>query len=187
MRSIHSKYTDPLDLVWLACAKAVGVTIMRSSQVYAAWDGRGTLLLGRPDDLDADDCLAQMLLHELCHALVMGEGADRVVDWGLPAEGDDLQEHATQRLQAKLADVYGLRGMLGVTTDHRPYWDALSADPLAEDVDPAVQLARAAFVRATEGPWAEPLAAALRATAAIAAIVRPLAPADSLWAQSPLP
>lgn len=187
MRSIDSRYEDPLDVVWLACARRLGVRIERSSEVYAAWDGQGTLRLGRPEDLDADDCLAQMLLHELCHALVMGEGADRAVDWGLPAEGDDVQEHATQRLQAKLADDHGVRALFGVTTDHRPYWDALPADPLADGEDPAIPLARAAYLRATTGSWADAIREALIATAAIAAIVQAIAGEDSLWRQSPEP
>jgi hypothetical protein len=157
------------------------MSIVRSGEVYAAWDGVGTLALGRTEDLDVDDCLAQMLLHEICHALVMGEGAEGRVDWGLPAEGDDVQERATQRLQAALADQYDVRFLFGVTTDHRGYWDALPADPLADSGDLTVVLARAALERLDAGPWSAPVRDALNATATIAAAVAGAAEPGSLW------
>jgi hypothetical protein len=116
---------------------------------------------------------------------VMGDDAVRRVDWGLSVEGKDaLEEHATHRVQAALADRVGMRGFFAVTTDWRPYWDALPADPLEGDGDPAIPRARDAYRRATTGRWARPIADALDATAQIARIVAPFAGA-SLWASRP--
>ena len=75
--------SDPLDVVWLATARRLGLRVGRSSDCYAATDGTGALALGSADTLDADDCLAQMVLHEICHWLVQGPGAIAEPDWGL--------------------------------------------------------------------------------------------------------
>src|SRR5438552_1844492 len=40
-REIQLRYDDPLDLIWLACARELGLEIARSSEVYAAFE-RGT-------------------------------------------------------------------------------------------------------------------------------------------------
>jgi hypothetical protein len=183
-RTTLGTYDDPLDLIWREAVARLGMQIVRSGEVYASWDGRSTLTLCQPADYDADDSTAQLLLHELCHALVQGPGRRRQVDWGLDNTDDDasaVQEHACHRLQAALLDRYGLRALLGVTTDWRPYWDALPADPLADGDDPAIPLARAAWPEAVRGPWSGPVDAALRATAALAGLVRPFAPPGSLW------
>ena len=188
-RQISSRYEDPLDLVWVATAARLGLRVERSAEVYASTDGRGTLQLARPEDMDPDDCLAQMILHELCHALVEGPDAEGRPDWGLSNRDDrDLvREHACHRLQAALADGHGLRTFLAVTTDHRAYYDALPADPLADDGDPAVAPARAGWERARSGPWAPVLEAALTATAAVARGVAPFAGDDSLWSTAAPP
>ncbi len=177
-------YRDPIDLVWLATARRLGFTVDRSDEVFASYDGRGTITLSTPAHFDPDDSLAQMLFHELCHALVEGPGAEARQDWGLDNIDDrhTVREHACHRLQAALLDRHGLRAMLAPTTDHRPYYEALPADPLADCPDPALPLAREAFARATEGPWAPHLRAALEATAAVAAAVRPFVTAPSIWA-----
>lgn len=181
-RVIDSTYADPLEVIWVGVAALCGFRVVRRGDVYASFDGQGTIALAERIDLDPDDSVAQMVLHELCHALVQGPEQQGRVDWGLSVEGlDALEEHACHRLQAALADPHRLRAFLAVTTDWRPYWDALPADPLADDGDPAVALARPAWERATQGPWAAHLQAGLTATAAIAAILRPYAAADSLW------
>lgn len=185
-RTIDHRYTDPLDLIWVECARELGMTLQRSPEVFASWDGRGTLTICTDEHFDADDSLAQFIFHEVCHALVQGRQATRRVDWDLAIEGEQaaVQEHACHRLQAALARVYGLRDLLAVTTDWRPYWDALPDDPLEEGPDPALPLARRAWVDANRGPWSAPLRRALRATAALAQVVRPLAPAGSLWSRT---
>jgi hypothetical protein len=168
-REISCRYVDPLDAVWLACAERIGLRVVRSDDVYAATDGRGTLMLGRADALDVDDCAAQMIFHELCHSLVEGPGSLEREDWGLDNATDrDLpSEHACLRVQALLADEWRLRRVLAPTTEHRAFYDRLPADPLTPPHDPTVLMARAAAVRAERSPWAPHLSVALEATSVI--------------------
>lgn len=177
-------YTDPIDVVWTGVAARLGLEVRRADDAYASWDGRGVLTIATRAEMDPDDHLGQMILHELCHALVAGDGALTRVDWGLPIEDDEaaLAEHAVHRVQAALADRYGLRALFGVTTSWRPYWDALPDDPLADGADPAIALAQGAFARATTGPWSAPIADALTATAAIVVATEAFAPPGSIFA-----
>jgi hypothetical protein len=182
-RAISRRYDDPLDLVWLDAAAKLGMRVERSEAAYASWDGRATLSVARREDLDPDDSLAQLVFHEICHALVAGPAGQSQLDWGLDnqSERDLIFEHACHRVQAGLAARHGLRDFFAVTTEWRPYWDALPDDPLAASDDPALPLARAAIARADSAPYAAVLAEALSCTARIAELVRGLAPADSLF------
>jgi hypothetical protein len=185
-RTISASYDDPVDLIWLRCVERLGLSIARSDDTYASWDGKGTLTLCTPEAWDPDDSLAQLILHELCHALVQGPSGRRRVDWGLENTDDITSataEHACHRLQAALLDRYGLRDVFAVTTDWRPYWDALPPDPLSGEGE-AVDLARSAWPAAVRGAWSGPIDEALRATAAIAAVVRPIAPAAAVWSRA---
>lgn len=184
-RAIETVYRDPLDLVWLETARKLGIEVRRSEQVYAAWDGE-TLTLSSERGFDADDSLAQMIFHEICHALTEGEGAFALPDWGLDniGDGDLWREHACLRLQAALAGRHELRRFLAPTTDHRAYYDGLPDDALEGD-EPAAQAAREALPRALQGPWAEVLEAALKVTASIARAVGPFVDAASLWSRGP--
>lgn len=183
-RLIDRCYRDPLDVVWLGVARRLGWTVVRSDEVYASWDGEHTLTLSTPEHLDADDCLAQMILHEICHALVEGARAPGLLDWGLFGFGDEdaVREHACHRLQAAFADTVGLRAFFAVTTDWRPYYDALPKDPLGAGDDPAIERAQKAWVAAAGGAWWGAIMEGLAATAVIAAVVSPLADAGDLWA-----
>lgn len=182
-RRIDHTYTDPLDLVWLECARRCGFDIARSPEVYASFDGHRTIQLSTPDDFDRDDSLAQLILHELCHALVSAPYGLTVEDWGLDntSDKDLVFEHATHRLQAHLADRYELRAFFAVTTTWRPYWDRLPRDPLADGDDPAIALARAARTRADIEPWSLALREAFAKTVTIADLIREGAPETSLW------
>jgi hypothetical protein len=124
-----------------------------------------------------------MILHELCHALVAGQDSMAQADWGLEYERpqDEIAEHAALRLQATLAGQFGLRDFLAATTVYRAYYESLPADPLADDGDPAVELAQVAWQRAVDGAWADHLNAALRATRQIADAVAHFAPSESIW------
>jgi hypothetical protein len=176
-------YADPVDEIWLATARKLGLRVQRSDAAYASYDGQAELVIARTEHFDPDDSLAQMIFHELCHALVAGPEAMRRVDWGLgnTDDRDLVSEHACHRLQAALSDRHGLRALMAVTTDHRPYWDGLPSDPLAPGDDPAIELAQTAWQRARSGPWGEALQAALAATARVADAVRPFAASGSLW------
>lgn len=183
-RSIDSRYEDPLDLIWLHCARSLGFRIVRSDDVYASFDGEKTLSLSTREHFDADDSLAQLVFHELCHALVAGPRRMRRADWGMENvdERDLIAEHACHRVQAALADRHGLRALFAVTTDHRTYWDVLPVDSLAIGSDPAIPLARDAFQRALHEPFWQPLEKALAQTAQIAELARStLADQKSLW------
>lgn len=181
------RYDDPVDLVWRRCAARLGMRLVRDPDVFASWDGRGTLSVCPESEYDPDDSLAQLVFHEVCHALVQGAARRTQVDWGLINTDDRasaVAEHACHRLQAALADRHGLRELLAVTTDWRPYWDALPDDPLADGDDPAIPLAVAAWPEAVRGPWSGPIDDALRATAQIADAVRDVAPEGSLWSRT---
>lgn len=182
MRQIIHTYEDPLDLIWLHAARQMGMTVVRDDSTFASWDGQGTLTIGTPETLDPDDSLAQMILHETCHALVEGPEAFDKPDWGLDITDRSqlVHEHACLRLQAALADAYGLRTFFASTTDARKYYDALPNNPLAGD-EPAAKLASTGFERATIGPWAEILREALSRTQVVARVVVDLAPDVSLW------
>lgn len=191
-RVVTHRYADPLDVVWIEAAERMGIAIARSDGAYAWWDGRGTLTLGTDETLDADDCLAQMIFHEICHSLVQGPDSFEVNDWGLDNETDRdrPREHACLRAQALLAARHGLREVLAPTTDHRAFYDALPGDPMRPrpGVDPAlerrsIELGRVAVVRAERAPWAPHLGEALSATEHIVAASAPYASAGSLFAR----
>ncbi len=176
MRVVCRRYVDPLDAIWLRAAAEVGLRVVRAPDAFASTDGAGTLVLGTPETLDADDCLAQMIFHELCHALVQGPASFSVPDWGLDneTERDVAREHACLRAQAALLSPLGLRVALAPTTDFRAFYDALGEDPLAPvDLgDCSVELARQALARVDTPPWAPHLRRALDATAKVVAAVR---------------
>lgn len=182
-RIAHTQYQDPLDLLWLQAASQLGISVVRSDDVYASWDGKGTLTLASGPHLDADDCLAQMILHELCHLLVAGETGRTKPDWGVDntSPRDLICEYATNRLQAALTQAYGLRQFLAVTTMWRRYYDALPLDPLEPCSDAAQPRALAGWQRARLEPYRSVLHHALELTAQIALALRGAAPADSLW------
>lgn len=180
-RVVTRHYRDPLETVWVEVARRVGFEVRRSESCFASIDPAGIMILGTADTLDADDCLAQMIFHELCHSLVQGPEGLTLTDWGLDNETprDVPREHATLRVQATLAGELGLRTVLAPTTDFRAFYDALGDDPL--DGDPAeVALARAALARVDLPPWGPHVRAGLVATSQIANAVAPFAEATAL-------
>lgn len=180
LRTPSHRYEDPLDRVWVTCAERIGFRVTRTDSSFASTDGKGTLLIGQQSSLDPDDCLAQMILHELCHALVEGPEGEAQADWGLDnASGRDTwREHATLRLQAFLADSVGLRDFFAPTTDFRvKFWPSLEDNPLSAPAEsggrrePSCVAARIGAWRASQPRWAPHLKSALSASAAIAAVV----------------
>jgi len=173
-------YLDPLDAIWLTVADRIGFRVERSAEVYASSDGKGVMTIGDPGTLDPDDCLAQMILHELCHSLIEGVESLEVPDFGLDNQGerDASREHACLRLQAWLTAQHGLRRVLAPTTDFRSYYDELPADWLADETDPATAAARLGAARSEEAPWAPHLQEGLGATAKVLRAVGELGAAD---------
>lgn len=181
------------------CADELGIRIVRDDEVFASWDGQGCLRLGR-ESLDADDCLAQLVLHELCHAVVEGPSTWNLPDWGLndPRPKGRAHEFAALRLQAALADRFGLRSFFSATTDFFEYYRTLPPEPLEQPIpedcrfqhlrsvtrnedEAAIKMAHAGMLRWEASPWKAPMLHALESTRRIFDIVKRDAPADSLW------
>ena len=120
-----------LDDEWLALLKIVGIAVTRRSDSWVSYDGR-VLNIAPDDELDDDDCIAQIVLHELCHHFVEGPASMMKPDWGLDNMDarHEAHEHAALRLQAAVLDRYGLRDVLVPTTDFRPYYEQLGVNPL---------------------------------------------------------
>jgi hypothetical protein len=179
-RTLRHSYLDPLDAIWLAIADRVGFRVERSSEVYASTDGKGVMTIGDPSTLDPDDCLAQMILHELCHSLVEGARSLTVPDFGLDNDGERhvVREQACLRLQAWLTDKHGLRGVLAPTTDFRGFYDELPDDPFADPSDPATVLAKLGATRSEQTPWAPHLQEGLTATAKVLTVASQLGARD---------
>jgi hypothetical protein len=167
--------TPAIAEIWRAAAAEIGFSITRTHEAYATSDGRGTIAVGADETLDTDDAFAQLVFHELCHAITEGETALSSPDWGLDnVAAHVVREHACLRFGAHLAGRFGLRALMAPTTDYRAYHDALGADPLAPDADPAVAIAGAARVRFDASRWRPAIEAALGKTAALAAVRHPL-------------
>lgn len=191
-RETLHQYRDPLDAIWQQALRSIGLELDRTDQAYATSDGRGRLLLATAPGLDADDCVAQMVLHELCHSLVQGRDSFHLPDWGLcnESERDVVLEHACLRLQAALCIPYGLRHVLAPTTDYRSFYDALPDDPFTIASDSAreeVILARAGFARSVARPWGPHLDRALGATRDLVLAAKPHLPGDHLLTLGTVP
>jgi hypothetical protein len=166
-----------VDDLWLEAARTLDIPVERGGDAYVHFDGR-TLHIAGDEHLDADDSVAQLVLHEICHLLVQGPERRHTPDWGLDntTNADELNELAAVRLQAHLLGAYGLRGVLYPTTVVRAFFDALPADALgrAEDAarDPSIAMARRAAERAGRWPFDPTLDDALAATAARLGVAR---------------
>ena len=178
-RPILSRYVDPVELIWLATAKRLGLTIRRSPTIFSATDGSGLLQLGARETLDEDDTLSQMVLHEICHWITNGLDTFTDRDWGFDLDGPlDPREHAGLRLQAWATGRHGLRALLAPTSAFRDYYNRIPEDPFEpmDDSDwerDVVVLTRDAVQRAMGAPWTDPLEQALEATRQIGCFVNP--------------
>ena len=74
-----------------------------------------------------------------------------------------------------------LKIFFAVTTEWRSYQDELPENPLTGEQDSALNIAQEAYARATQGPWADTIDAALKATQAIVAAVKPFSNQESLY------
>ena len=178
--------TADIDAIWRRAAERVGFTMSRTRDAYATSDGAGEIAIGVDDALDDDDAFAQLVFHELCHAITEGEGALRKPDWGLDNVPEHtVREHACLRVQAYLAGRFGLRALMAPTTPYRAYYATLPPDALS-DVDSeaagddACARARAALQRFESSAWRAPLEAALSETAAAIAAAAASATAHPL-------
>jgi hypothetical protein len=178
--------TEAIDEIWRRAAAEIGFKLARTTGAYATSDGHGEIAIGATETLDDDDALAQLVFHELCHAITEGEDALRKPDWGLDnAPAHVVREHACLRLQGALADRFGLREAMAPTTPYRDYYAALPADPLddAAGDGEAAGRAAAAWARFVASSWRAPIEQALAETAAAIGIG---AAAPALGARHPL-
>jgi len=164
--------TPDIDAIWRRAAERVGFMTSRTQDAYATSNGAGEISIGADDTLDDDDAFAQLVFHELCHAISEGEAALRQPDWGLDnVPAHTVREHACLRLQAHLAGRFGLRALMAPTTPYRAYYATLPLDPFIDDADTAGgddagARARAALQRFEQSSWRAPVEAALSETAA---------------------
>jgi len=178
-RPIASRYVDPCELIWLSTARRLGLHIRRSPLVFSATDGSGRLQLSTRDDLDPDDSLAQMLLHEICHWCTNGLETMNDRDWGFELDGPtDPREHGALRLQAWLADQVGLRTMFGPTGIYRQYYNQIPSDPTlpiddGEWEDTVCAFAQEAILRIQQPPWNPHVLEAMHTTARLRALIGP--------------
>lgn len=162
------------DARWVAVARAWGFDVLREPGAYVSYLGDGIIRVAPYADLDPDDCLAQVVFHELCHFCVEGPASRDAWDWGLDnTSADDVgAELSAIRMQAHLLAPFGLREVLAPTTDFRVDYDALPADPFADaGTDGAIiERARAGVLRArAHAAW--PLVVAeLEAVSALAQV-----------------
>ena len=125
--------TPAIDEIWRRAATTIGFTLSRTQDAYATSDGRGGIAIGATDTLDGDDALAQLVFHELCHAITEGEASLRQADWGLDNVPEHVaREHACLRVQARVSDRFGLRAVMAPTTPYREYYAELPARPVLE-------------------------------------------------------
>jgi hypothetical protein len=167
--------TPAIEAVWRAAVAKLGLAVVRTNEAYATSDGRGVIAIGVDEALDGDDAFAQLVFHELCHAITQGDEAVTKPDWGLDNVPEHVvREHACLRLQAELAAPFGLRAAMAPTTPYRGYYDTLPASPLASGSDPAIAIAVEAAARFATSSWRAPIEEALAATAALTAARHPL-------------
>jgi len=179
--------TPAIEAIWIGAARELGLSIERTEAAYASSDGQGRLLIGVDAVLDADDSVAQLIFHELCHGLVQGPRGWSAVDWGLSNEDarDVVAEHACLRLQVFLSTPYDLRIAMSPTTEYRAYHDAIVGHPLNTSEDAAATLARAALNRVESARWLVVLRKALAATRKCLALAVPATPVADESAHHP--
>jgi hypothetical protein len=167
--------TPAIETVWRVAVEQLGFTVVRTHEAYATSDGGGVIAIGVDEALDGDDAFAQLVFHELCHAITQGEAALAKPDWGLDNVPEHVvREHACLRLQAEIATPFGLRAAMAPTTPYRAYYDTLPPAPLAPGSDPAIALASEAASRFAASSWRAPIEEALAATAALTVARHPV-------------
>lgn len=139
--------TEAITALWISVAAEAGWQVIRTTSAYASSDGAGRISIGVDEALDADDAPAQLIFHELCHALTQGPGAWSRPDWGLSNTDarDVVAEHACLCVHVLLTSPFALRAAMAPTTEYRGYHDGLDPEILASSEEPAPARARAAL------------------------------------------
>ncbi len=154
-----------LDAAACEVAAAGGLQVGRARGSWVSYRGHERTIVVAPDDeLDDDDCLLQIVLHELCHWMVQGEAAAEHDDWGLNNQTDDDEpaEHAALVLQRSILMPTGLQDVLEPTTDFRAYYRSLLHRSPADAV---LLSARAGMERWMAHPCRDPMQSVLEQAA----------------------
>lgn len=125
----------------LALASSFNLVVTRTKESFVSYDGAGVLNVSPPSELDADDSLAQIVLHELAHYWVEGVDSYGFRDWGLSNldTGHLDREYAALRLQLEILAPHNLQRLLHPTTVHRWFYRALlRIETAAAEVPPEV-------------------------------------------------
>jgi hypothetical protein len=121
-----------LDAEVVAAAAEFGLRVERAAGSWVSYRAAQRAIVVAPDqELDPDDCLLQIVLHELCHWMVQGPAAVAYDDWGLDNQtaDDEACEHAALMLQRTLLAPRALVDVLEPTTEFRAYYRELGFDP----------------------------------------------------------
>src|SRR3569623_609335 len=139
--------TDAITSLWMSVAAEAGWQVIRTTDAYASSDGAGRISIGVDEVLDADDAPAQLIFHELCHALTQGPDTWSRPDWGLSNADtrDVVAEHACLCVQVLLSAPFALVSAMAPTTEYRTYHDGLDANEIAASDEAAPSRARAAL------------------------------------------
>ncbi len=143
-----------LDPYWLSLMSQFGFKVVRAANGWVTYDGSGTIAVVPNNELDPDDTLAQILLHELIHHFVQGQSSYDSPDWGLDntTEKHVVNEHAALLMQAALLDIYGLRNILIPTTDFRSFYEHIPLPAPASTESEAQRMASRGLNRLMNHP-----------------------------------
>lgn len=157
-----------LDARFDEVAAAFGFRVVREPGAYVSYQGDDVIRIAPYADLDPDDSVAQMVVHELCHFAVEGSSSRTQWDWGLGNQDgrDEPSELAAIRMQAALLEPFELRAVLAPTTDFRHDYDRLPADPFMP-ASVVSDRARIGLERLQAEPGFTTLSAALREVQAL--------------------
>jgi len=159
---------ETITSLWMSVAADAGWQVIRTTAAYASSDGAGRIFVGVDEVLDPDDAPAQLIFHELCHALTQGPASWGHPDWGLSNTDarDVTAEHACLCVHVLLTAPFALRGAMAPTTEYRPYHDGLDARALESSADEAAVRARSALAAPGNAKLRDALVRGLAATRA---------------------
>jgi antirestriction protein ArdC len=127
----YRRLRELTDTLWRELGDELNFKLVVSHDAFVTYDGRGNVGIAPYDQLDEDDLFAQIVFHELCHWRCEGIRSREQPDWGLDntSQQDVHAEHAALILQARWSSQHALTDVLIPTTDFRPWYESLPADP----------------------------------------------------------
>jgi hypothetical protein len=167
--------TPAIDEIWRRAA-ARSASLDAHDDAYATSDGRGGIAIGATDTLDDDDALAQLVFHELCHAITEGETrCGRRTGASTTSRARGARARVPARAGAP-GRSFGLRAVDGADDAVPRVLRGAAGDPLAStpgDRRGGRRGAAAACARFDASAWRAPIEQALAETAAAIGVARP--------------